>query len=152
MVEHHKQQGGLTPWNMRCNQFIRTILGHWWIFQLVGNLSPLNGFIKSRPIRTDLLPNLKCNLQPKDSNSGQERTLMGLMHMQLNTTLHTITTIVSHRSWPIFHLDIKITFLNRELSKEVFIKQPEGFRVQGQEQKVCKLLKALYKLRQVLQT
>jgi hypothetical protein len=44
-------------------------------------------------------------------------------------TLHTITTIVSHRSWPIFHFDIKITLLNIELSKEMFIKQPKGFRV-----------------------
>jgi hypothetical protein len=25
-------------------------------------------------------------------------------------TLHTITIIVGHKSWPIFHLDVKTTF------------------------------------------
>jgi hypothetical protein len=25
-------------------------------------------------------------------------------------TLHTITIIVAHKSWPIFHLDVKTTF------------------------------------------
>ncbi len=40
----------------------------------------------------------------------------------------------------------KTTFSNEKVAEEVFIEQPEGFRVQGQEQKVCKLLKALYGL------
>ncbi len=63
-------------------------------------------------------------------------------------TLCTIIAIPSHRSWPIFHLNVKTACLNGELIEEVFIEQPEGFKVQGQEQKVCKLLKADYELRQ----
>ena len=45
-------------------------------------------------------------------------------------------------------MDIKTTFQNREL-EEIYMDQPDGFVVKGQESKVCKLLKSLYGLKQV---
>jgi hypothetical protein len=48
-------------------------------------------------------------------------------------TLRTIIAIAGHRSWPIFHLDVKTAFWNGELIEEVFIEQAERFGVQGQE-------------------
>jgi hypothetical protein len=45
-------------------------------------------------------------------------------------------------------MDIKTTFLNRELEEEIYITQPDGFIVKGQEDKVCKLQKSLYGLKQ----
>lgn len=50
--------------------------------------------------------------------------------------------------WEIHHLDVKTAFLHGELKEEVFVKQPEGFIVPGEEQKLYKLKKALYGLRQ----
>jgi hypothetical protein len=44
------------------------------------------------------------------------------------------------------HLDVKTAFLNNGVKKNVFMVQPKGFLIQGHEQKVCKLCKALYKL------
>nr|GEV56578.1 zinc finger, CCHC-type [Tanacetum cinerariifolium] len=38
--------------------------------------------------------------------------------------------------------------LNGDLDEEVFIKQPEGFVMSGNEHKVCKLVKSLYGLKQ----
>ncbi len=38
--------------------------------------------------------------------------------------------------------------MNGGLTKEVYIKQHEGFQVKGQERKVCRLQKMLYGLRQ----
>jgi hypothetical protein len=45
-------------------------------------------------------------------------------------------------------MDEKSAFLNGELQEEVYIMQPPGFIIAGQENKVLRLSKALYGLRQ----
>ncbi|GJX20941.1 zinc finger, CCHC-type containing protein [Tanacetum coccineum] len=45
-------------------------------------------------------------------------------------------------------IHVKTTFLNGDLEKEVYMKQPEGFIMPGNEHKVCKLIKSLYGLKQ----
>jgi hypothetical protein len=45
-------------------------------------------------------------------------------------------------------MDVKKAFLNRELEKEIYIDEPDGFVAKGQEGKVCKLLKSLYGLKE----
>ena len=42
----------------------------------------------------------------------------------------------------------KNRLLNGDLKEKVFMSQPEGFVVKGQEHKVCKLIKSLYGLKQ----
>jgi hypothetical protein len=46
-------------------------------------------------------------------------------------------------------MDVKTTFLHGELDEEIYMQQPDGFVVNGQERKVCKLLKSLSGLKQV---
>jgi hypothetical protein len=46
-------------------------------------------------------------------------------------------------------MDVKTTFLNYDLKKEIYVEQPEGF-TQGDEHLVCKLHKSLYGLKQSL--
>jgi len=41
-----------------------------------------------------------------------------------------------------------MTFLNGDLKEEVYMEQPEGFILLGNEKKVRKLLKSLYDLKQ----
>ena len=44
-------------------------------------------------------------------------------------------------------LDVKIVFLHGDLEEEIYISHPEGFKVVGKENSVCKLQKSLYKLK-----
>ena len=45
-------------------------------------------------------------------------------------------------------LDVKTTFLHGDLEEDLYMIQPQGFTVQGQENIVCKLRKSLYGLKQ----
>ncbi|KAJ4719034.1 Retrovirus-related Pol polyprotein from transposon TNT 1-94 [Melia azedarach] len=63
-------------------------------------------------------------------------------------TIKLLIALAAQNRWKIFHLDIKSAFLNGYLKEEIFIEQPEGFKVNGEEDKVYKLNKALYGLKQ----
>ena len=45
-------------------------------------------------------------------------------------------------------MNVKSTFLNGELAETVFVTQPPGFAVKGEEHRVLRLRKAIYGLRQ----
>ena len=47
-------------------------------------------------------------------------------------------------------MDVKTTFLHDDLEEEIYMEQPEGFKVYGTENFVCKLRKSLYGLKQAL--
>ena len=51
-------------------------------------------------------------------------------------------------NWHIKSLDICSAYLYDKLTEKIYMKQPEGFRVPGQEHKVLRLLCALYSLKQ----
>ena len=45
-------------------------------------------------------------------------------------------------------LDVKFAFLNGPLEEEVYAKKPPGFKIKGQEEKVYRMRKKLYGLKQ----
>ena len=45
-------------------------------------------------------------------------------------------------------MDVKTAFLNGYLDESIYMEQPDGFKVAGQEGKVCKLLKSISGLKQ----
>ena len=45
-------------------------------------------------------------------------------------------------------MDVKSTFLNGVLKEEVYVEQPPGYEVAGEENKVYRLKRALYGLKQ----
>ncbi|CAM8956681.1 unnamed protein product [Rhodiola kirilowii] len=45
-------------------------------------------------------------------------------------------------------MDVKTAFCNGDWEEEIYMKEPEGFVMPGQEHKVCKLVKSLYGLKQ----
>jgi hypothetical protein len=64
------------------------------------------------------------------------------------TTIHVLLSLVASHGLLMHQMDVKTTFLNGELEEEIYMTQSDGFVVKGQEDKVCKLLKSLYGLKQ----
>nr|GEU46222.1 retrotransposon protein, putative, unclassified [Tanacetum cinerariifolium] len=54
----------------------------------------------------------------------------------------------SHKSFPIYQIDVKTIFLNGPLKEEVYVAQPDGFVDPDHPEKVYRLRKALYGLKQ----
>lgn len=63
-------------------------------------------------------------------------------------TVRIILGLAAQNQWSVFQFDVKSAFLNGSLEEDVYVDQPEGFVVEGQEEKVYKLKKALYGLKQ----
>lgn len=63
-------------------------------------------------------------------------------------TVRFLLGLVTPKGWCLFHLDIKSSFLNKEIFEEVFMEQPRGSQIEEKPERVYKLEKALYELKQ----
>lgn len=68
----------------------------------------------------------------------------------IHDTIRLLLALVGQKGCKVYLLDVKSSFLNGILLEVIYVKQPVGFEIVGQEQKVYKLYKALYGLKQVL--
>jgi hypothetical protein len=59
-----------------------------------------------------------------------------------------MVALAAHEGWEVHHMDVKSAFLNGVIEEEVYVQQPPGFSTTGSENKVLRLHKALYGLRQ----
>ncbi|GKA05768.1 zinc finger, CCHC-type containing protein [Tanacetum coccineum] len=64
------------------------------------------------------------------------------------STIRLLITLALIHNLIIHQMDVKTTFLNGELDEEVYMKQPQGFIMSGNENKMCKLIKSIYGLKQ----
>jgi hypothetical protein len=63
------------------------------------------------------------------------------------SSICTILSIVTTEDLYLEQLDVKNTFLHGDLEEEIYMEQPEGFEVKGNEKLVCRLKKSLYGLK-----
>ena len=52
------------------------------------------------------------------------------------------------QDWEIEAMDVKLAYLHGVLDEEIYMEQPEGFIAQGEEDKVCRLMCSIYRLKQ----
>ena len=63
-------------------------------------------------------------------------------------TIRALFALASSYKLLVHQMDVKTAFLNGDLNEEIYMEQPTGCEVPGQENKVCKLKKSLYGLKQ----
>ncbi|GJS50973.1 retrovirus-related pol polyprotein from transposon TNT 1-94 [Tanacetum coccineum] len=62
--------------------------------------------------------------------------------------VRSFVAYAAHKSFPIYQMDVKTSFLNGPLKEEVYVAQPDGFVDPDHPEKVYRLRKALYGLKQ----
>ena len=65
-----------------------------------------------------------------------------------HTSIRVLLSIVAHLDLELEQLDVKTAFLHGDLNEEIYMHQPEGYKVEGKESQVCRLRKSLYGLKQ----
>jgi len=63
-------------------------------------------------------------------------------------TAQLLFAVAALEDWDIQSVDVKTAYLYGDLDEEIYMEQPEGFRLPGKENKVWRLHKALYGLKQ----
>lgn len=63
-------------------------------------------------------------------------------------SLRLLVAVASIHSWDIHQMDVVTAFLNSKLNDEICVKQPEGFKDVDHPNKVCRLHKSFYGLKQ----
>ena len=66
------------------------------------------------------------------------------------TTSYILLAIVARENLFLEQMDVMTAFLHGDLDEEIYMKQPDGFKVRGNENLVWKLKKSLYELKQAL--
>ena len=67
-------------------------------------------------------------------------------------TVWMMLVLATLKNWHITGLDVKTAFLYGELKEELYMEQPEGFKVKGQEHKIIHLKRTIYGLKQAALT
>ena len=62
-------------------------------------------------------------------------------------SIRILLSIAAHYDYEIWKMNVKTAFFNGNLTKEVYMTQPEGFTF-GSGSKVCKLQRSIYGLKQ----
>lgn len=67
-------------------------------------------------------------------------------------SIRLILAQVAWFDWELHQMDVKSAYLNGTLEEEIYMRQPKGFAAPGAENKVCRLKKSLYGLKQAGRT
>jgi len=62
--------------------------------------------------------------------------------------MRLILVLAALENWHISSVDVKTAFLYGELDEELYVEQPEGFKIPGKEHLVLQLKCAIYRLKQ----
>ena len=67
-------------------------------------------------------------------------------------SVRILIAIAAYYDYEIWQMDVKIAFLNGNLFEDVYMTQPEGFIIPENSEKICKLQRSIYGLKQASQS
>ena len=65
-----------------------------------------------------------------------------------HSSIRILLTMVAQFDLELAQMDVKTAFLHGDLEEEIFMSQPDGFKLKEKDDLVCKLKKSLYSLKQ----
>ncbi|GKB51124.1 zinc finger, CCHC-type containing protein [Tanacetum coccineum] len=148
-----KKSQDVAFWKEAINDEMDSIMGNntWLLADLPPGCKPLGcKWIFKRKLKVDgTIEKFKARLviQGFKQKSGIDyfdtyATVARISTIRLLIAMASIHNLIIHQ------MDVKTAFLNGDLDEEVYINQPHGFIMPGNENKVCKLIKSLYGLKQ----
>ncbi|GJR22282.1 retrovirus-related pol polyprotein from transposon TNT 1-94 [Tanacetum coccineum] len=105
-------------------------------------------------IQFDRIPSLGTSRQTFVKNLSQAKVGEGIDFKESFAPVARLEAVqifvayAAHKSFPIYQMDVKTTFLNGPLKEEVYVAQPDGFVDPDHLEKVYPIRKALYGLKQ----
>ena len=64
------------------------------------------------------------------------------------SSFRTVLSLAATLDLEVEKMDVKTAFLHGDLEEEIYMKQLDGFHVEGKEDYLCRLKKSLYGLKQ----
>ena len=114
----------------------KQVIGVKWVYKTKCNVEDKIDRHKARLV-------VKGYKQQYGKNYDETSVLVARME-----TLRVVIAIAAHHKWKVFQMDVKSTFLNGVLKEEVYVEHPPGYEVAGEENKVYRLKRALYGLKE----
>jgi hypothetical protein len=107
-------------------------------------------WVFKKKLRSDgTIDKYKARLVAKDYTQKEGKDLFDTYSFIARLiTIHVLFSLATSHDLLIHQMGVKTSFLNGELKEKIYMTQPDGFVVKGQEDKVCKLVKSLYGLKQ----
>nr|GEV74799.1 hypothetical protein [Tanacetum cinerariifolium] len=110
-------------------------------------------FNPSTNIQSTSAPSTHTNVHAEENNNDQAEEGEQVPNDEFTNlarleAVRIFITYAAHKSFPIYQMDVKTTFLNDPLKEEVYVAQPDGFVDPDHPKKVYHLRKALYGLKQ----
>ena len=136
MKEEIEQIEKNKTWTLVPRPTDKNVIGTKWVFR---NKLDENGEITRNKAR------LVCKGYAQEEGLDYGETFAPVARME---GVRTLLAYASYKGFKVYQMDVKSTFLNGIFEEEVYIEQPEGFVDENNKDKVCKLHKSLYRLKQ----
>jgi hypothetical protein len=116
---------------------------------MLWDLSSVNGFSRERWTRMEMFTSIRHDFLVKGFKQihgiDYDETFSPVVMLK---SVQILLVIAAYFDYEIWQMDVKIVFLNGNLTNNVYMTQPEGFVDTKYTEKICKLHKSIYGLKQ----
>jgi hypothetical protein len=136
MNDEHDQIEKNNTWEMVPRHEGKNIIGSKWIFK--NKLNEQGQVVRNKA-------RLVCKCYAQIEGLDFDETFAPVARLE---AIRIFIAYACHKRFKVYQMDVKSSFLNEYLNEEVYMEQPEGFKLSDNPDFVCKLKKALYGLKQ----